>query len=94
VAECLRQRLGSRIQRILLFGSRARGTGEPASDYDVMVLVDEKTDALEAKVFDLECELSARYNTCINILVREESYFDSRRYEPLFMNVRREGVPL
>ncbi len=31
---------GSRIERIVLFGSRARGDARPDSDYDVMVFLD------------------------------------------------------
>ena len=35
-AECLRNRLGA--ERVLLFGSRARGTAERDSDYDFIVV--------------------------------------------------------
>ncbi len=44
VAEQLKERilaaLGSRVRRIILFGSRARGDALPDSDYDVLVVLD------------------------------------------------------
>ena len=94
VAERLRERFGPHIRRSILFGSRARGDHEGGADYDVLVLVDKKTRDLEAGLFDLECEISSSRDVCVSVLVEEEAAFDRRRYEPLFMNVRREGVPL
>jgi uncharacterized protein len=35
---------GSRIERVVLFGSRARGDAEPDSDYDVAVFLHDLTD--------------------------------------------------
>ena len=37
-------RLGVRVERIILFGSRARGDYRPDSDYDVLVVVKEGLD--------------------------------------------------
>lgn len=44
VSDRLRERVlgayGSRVRRIILFGSRARGDALPESDYDVLVVLD------------------------------------------------------
>jgi predicted nucleotidyltransferase len=94
LADALRERFGAHIRDIILFGSRARGDQEEGSDYDVMVLVDVKTAEMESEVFQLGCELDFRHNVCTSVFVEEESLFDDREYEPLFINVRREGIPL
>jgi len=94
LTERLRARYGTHIQRIVLFGSRARGDHEEGSDYDVMVLVDEKTPEMESAIFHLSCEIDFHHDTCLSVFVEEQSTFDDREYEPMFINVRREGVPL
>ena len=94
LTERLRERYGDKIKSILLFGSRARGDHDPASDYDVMVLVDHKTPELDSEIFHLGCEIDYRRNTCLSVFVEDIAAFEDREYEPMFMNVRREGVPL
>lgn len=37
----LAQVFGSRLKGVVLFGSRARGDADPASDFDLLVLLDE-----------------------------------------------------
>ena len=94
LTEKLRERYGDKIKSILLFGSRARGDHDPASDYDVMVLVDQKTPELDSEIFHLGCEIDYRRNTCLSLFVEEQSHFDGKKYEPLFMNIRKEGLLL
>lgn len=51
LAELLKERLvsaaGPRIRRVIVYGSRARGDGLPASDMDVAVIVGERTAELD-----------------------------------------------
>ncbi|MCZ7625595.1 MAG: hypothetical protein C3F12_05680 [Candidatus Methylomirabilota bacterium] len=42
VAE-LRKRLGSSMRQVLLFDSRARGSAREDSDYDMLVVVEQRT---------------------------------------------------
>lgn len=39
LASAVRAAYGDRVERIVLFGSRARGDAEPDSDYDVAVFI-------------------------------------------------------
>ncbi|MCD6325964.1 nucleotidyltransferase domain-containing protein [bacterium] len=39
----IRVRLGNRLKKMILFGSRARGDNDPDSDYDIPVVLDEVT---------------------------------------------------
>ena len=42
--EALEQLYGDRLERLVLFGSRARGDSRPDSDYDVAVFLHDLTD--------------------------------------------------
>ena len=92
LSETLKRELGRSIKDIILFGSRARGEAYPESDYDVLVLVDKETKELEEKIFNISGEIGWKYNAIITPFVYEKNYYESRKYNPLFMNIRKEGV--
>ena len=44
------------IERVYLFGSRARGTAKPSSDYDLCIVPGEKTTLFDIGGFLIDCE--------------------------------------
>ena len=56
------QPLRSQINNIYLFGSRARGTPGPNSDYDLLLVVPQKNRAVKDKL----------YNAAVDMLVEDE----------------------
>ena len=92
LSETLKKELGENIKDIILFGSRARGDYYSESDYDVIVLVDRESKELKDKIFNLSCEIGWQYNVIIMVFVHKKSYYEDKKYEPLFMNIRKEGV--
>lgn len=92
LSETLKKELGNSIKDLILFGSRARGEAYPESDYDVLVLVDKETKELEEKIFNISGEIGWEYNAIIIPFVYEKNYYERRKYNPLFMNIRKEGV--
>ncbi|MDI6760955.1 MAG: nucleotidyltransferase domain-containing protein [Candidatus Brocadiaceae bacterium] len=92
LSQTLKKEFGQRIKDIILFGSRARGDSYPESDYDVLVLVDKETKELSDKIFNISCEIGWKHNAIIIVFVHEQSCYEREKYEPLFMNIRKEGV--
>ncbi|MBF8266208.1 MAG: nucleotidyltransferase [Dehalococcoidia bacterium] len=88
----LRAKFGHQVNAVILFGSRARGDSQEWSDYDLIVLVDKKTPELRETISETAWEFGFSRNVTISILVFEKERFDCDKYEPLFMNVRKEGV--
>lgn len=93
-AKRLRERLGDRIERVILFGSRARGEAEEDSDFDFLVLVDHFTKALEGQVRDLAYEMLDRHGAVVSAIVVPVDHFLNDRWEPLYVNARQEGINL
>ena len=93
-ARQVRERLGESCREILLFGARARGTARPDSDYDVMILVDRAADEVHRLVQDVAFETALEFGCAFSPVVFESRSYERDRYEPLFINVRREGVAL
>lgn len=82
---------------IVLYGSRVRGTAEKESDWDLLILIDQKVernleDKLRDSIYDVELE-TAEILSCI---IRSKEEWNSPRYSvlPFKRNVEKEGVLL
>ena len=90
----LRERLGPRVRQILLFGSRAQGDEGEGSDYDMLVVVDQRTPELRAVVLDVERGFMDRYGVLVATILRGEEEWQHSQAFPLARNIMREGVAL
>ena len=93
-ATLLRQRLGSHLRQILLFGSRARGDAQDGSDYDMLVVVDQRTPELRAVILEVESQLMERYGALVATVLQSETEWQQLQGFPLARSIAREGVPL
>jgi predicted nucleotidyltransferase len=87
---------GDRLDRLVLFGSQARGDAEPDSDIDVLVVLKEPFVYGEEiwRTSEARGDVSLMYDTDIScIYVTTERYLNDP-WEPLLLNVREEGVPI
>ena len=90
----LNELYGDRIDRVLLFGSRARGDGQPDSDYDVAVFLKSLPDRWKERhrLADLR----------VQFLDDTGAFFDAKPYAaaayrdttPMMHEIRRDGLDL
>jgi predicted nucleotidyltransferase len=92
--QALNQRLGSNLRAVWLYGSRARGDAREHSDYDVLILVDEKTQAVRDSILDIQVDILDRYDALVATIVRTEDEWQRTRDFPLARNIAREAVRL
>ena len=84
---------GSRLVRLMLYGSQARGDAMPGSDVDVLVVLTGPVNpaAEIERATPVTAALSLEHDIVISCLyVSEERYIQEN--SPLLLNVRREGV--
>ncbi len=86
---------GPGLERLVLFGSRARGDADPDSDFDVLVVVADEDTIRDNKepANDIVCALSLEYDTVVSCAFTTREKFE-RSGMPFYRNVRREGVPI
>ncbi len=91
----VRARLGACVQKVILFGSHARGEGTDASDFDFVVIVDGiVTRALRDVVNSIGADVLDRENRLCAALVYDEQQWERVKESPLGWNIIREGVEL
>ncbi|MDB5401659.1 MAG: uncharacterized protein QOD93_4782 [Acetobacteraceae bacterium] len=92
--QALTDAYGSRLQRVVLFGSRARGDARPDSDYDVAVFIYELEGFGEesGRLAEIETEILLDAGAVINALPFRAGAYNDRT--GLMLELRREGVDL
>ena len=84
------------ITALYLFGSRVRGDWRPDSDFDILVIVPERTQELVDKLYDVVVRVNIETGLLISLKI-----FTAEQYHrlaaiptPFFANVNAEGVRL
>lgn len=90
----LRRFFKDRIQRVILFGSRARGDFVEESDYDFILVFDEVTQDVKDRLGELCLEMLLEHGMVISDFALTEGDLQRRRYEPFIMNATKEGIVL
>jgi len=91
----LNEMYGERIERVVLYGSRAHGDAQADSDYDIAVFLRDLTnrDAEMNRLADLTTDILYREGQFIHAMpYRAGSYNDDR--VPLMHEIRAEGIDL
>ena len=85
---------GDRLERLMLYGSHARGQARPDSDVDVLVVLKGEVDlpGLEIdRMMDTLYELNLKHDVFISAVPVSSAAYH-RAESPLLMNVHREGI--
>ena len=85
---------GNRVERVVLFGSRARGDAQDDSDYDVAVFLRDLNDrwAEADKIALAAMNVFDETGALIHAMPYREGAYQERT--PLMHEVRREGIDL
>jgi predicted nucleotidyltransferase len=85
---------GDRLDRVVLFGSRARGDARPDSDFDVAVFLRDMDDrgAELNRLADLSTDFINETGEFVHAMAYRAGAYDERT--PLMREIRREGIDL
>ena len=82
---------------IFLFGSRSRGDNRKNSDWDILILVENKrvTNEIEDYFRDDLYDIELETGQIISTFIYPKDYWNNTlSYSPLYKNVSREGIKL
>lgn len=90
------QILGDHLNRIILYGSYARGDFRQDSDMDIMILADiqpEEISSYADKIYDITYDFEMQYEVEINPSIQSiQTYEQWKSVYPFFMNIEKDGV--
>lgn len=88
--------LGSRLKRLVLYGSRARGDWDRDSDIDIAVIVEGLNRDLKMQILDKVADIEIEYLKPLSTLIlSEETYSELlERERRIALDIKNEGVPI
>jgi predicted nucleotidyltransferase len=96
VHQALRAMYGSRLERVILYGSRARGDARPDSDYDVAVFLFDMGSRNPGpelwRMAGLESAVIDETGMVVHAMPYQAGSYAERT--PLMREIRREGIEL
>jgi predicted nucleotidyltransferase len=98
VVQAAKDSLGDKLDKVILYGSYARGDYDSESDIDIMVLADiphEDCWGEYLKISDLTWKLDLDHDVLVSIHVTDcGTFYKFVQDLPFYMNVLRDGVEL
>ncbi len=97
-AEEAKKIYGSKLQRMILYGSCARGDFEKDSDIDILVLLDVPPESIHVerkRILDVADQLDLDYDVVLAPVFQNYALY--QKYIPVsvfYQNVEREGVKI
>ena len=84
----------SQIRRLILFGSRARGTHRFDSDYDVLLVVSKKDNRLVDILYEAVMDVLLAHGRLVSLKIFEQQEFDRLQalQTPFMQRIAAEGV--
>lgn len=85
------------VEKIILFGSQARGDSTVESDIDILVVVDapqKKLSTIKRNMRNLISEISLEQDEVVSLLVSDKQEYDTMSDTLFYRNIARDGVEL
>ncbi len=92
--EKMRKCFGPKLKKIIIFGSQARNDDQPGSDYDCLAIFENINKKINDDIDNIAGELLYKYNIVFSIFTISEKNFQRKKYNPLFINIKKEGIVL
>jgi predicted nucleotidyltransferase len=80
-----------------LFGSRARRDNRPDSDWDILILINDRTvtSEIEDDFRDVLYPIELESGQIISVFIYPKSFWEENlRYSPLYKSVKKEGIKI
>ena len=85
------------VEKIILFGSQARGDSEDGSDIDILVVVDvpkEQLSKMKREMCHYANDIGLEYDEVVSLIISDKTEYDTMQHMLFYKNVARDGIVL
>lgn len=85
------------VEKIILFGSQARGDSKIGSDIDILVVVDipkEQLAKIRREMRNLASDISLERDELVSLIISDKQEYDDMANTLFYRNVAKDGVEL
>jgi len=98
IVQAAKDCLGSKLEKVILYGSYARGDYDAQSDVDIMILADiprEEANRVWDQIWDITGDIALEYGVMVSIHVKDsDTFYKFINDLPFYSNVMKDGVIL
>ena len=98
VVSAVKNSLGNKLDKVILYGSYARGENEVGSDIDILVLADipaEEADRIDMHLTRFTNRLGLEHDIVVSLFVKDcQTFYKFLPADPFYQNVMKDGVLL
>lgn len=83
------------LERVILYGSFARGTQTEESDIDIAVIVQSYTEDMHDRMIDFTVDIELEYDRVLSVLLIDyDSFKEWEDVLPFYKNIKKDGIIL
>lgn len=89
--------VSNNVDKIILYGSQARGDNSEGSDIDILVIVDEPNEALyelKKKIWQYTNDISLQQDEVISLILKSMNDYKKMRNTLFYQNIAKDGIEL
>jgi predicted nucleotidyltransferase len=98
VIQEVKENFGNNLDKIILYGSYARGDNDGDSDIDILALVDvsqEYANRIDMQLTSFTSRLGLEFDVVVSLFVKDcNTFYRYLHIEPFYQNVMKDGVIL
>jgi predicted nucleotidyltransferase len=94
--DILENKFPETVDKIILYGSRARGNADKFSDYDILLILNKNIDwRLENEIQDVCWEIDYKYNILTDVkMIYKDDLNQIKGKQPYILNALTEGISI
>lgn len=96
ITALLKNKFPDQVVSVTAFGSAVRGDNSDNSDFDVLVVIKNKTPKLENEILDIFSDENLNSGIQFDPVIKSEISMnrEKQHHTPFYTNLQEEGVPL